>query len=257
MATKRKRPPSIDFYYDDFLAGVNDMHPLAVGMYIKSICFQLGHDSLPNDPRKLQQITGTTPEEFAEFWPEVTEKLVLTGDGRLINERAQAEMQHKLEVSTTRSKCGSKGGRPPKAKGKANEKQKAKQTIKQKESIPEVGSRKKEEGSKEDGRRKTEDGVAAFGRFWEVFPRGRRKSKGAAQTAFTKALSMIDAGTLIRRATEYAASGEGQSDFVKMPSTWLTQCCWEDDDVAWAAKETGNRRASTGINFLKVKTHDE
>ena len=111
------------------------MHPLAVGMYIRTICFQWGHDSVPNDDRKIQQITGTTPQEFNDHWSEVRQKLMLTEDDTWINERAQVEMDHKLTVALTRSDCGKLGGRPKskrvskrvsktKAKGKAKRKQK-------------------------------------------------------------------------------------------------------------------------------------
>lgn len=72
-----------------------------------------------------------------------------------------------------------------------------------------------------------------FERFWAEFPRGRRKSKGAARKAWDVARKKTDAQTLIQAAIEYRSSAEGRSEFVKMPSTWLNQECWTDDRLAW------------------------
>ncbi|KKM74489.1 hypothetical protein LCGC14_1399850 [marine sediment metagenome] len=132
------------------------MHPLAVGMYIRSICFQWAHGSVPNDPRKIQQITGVTPQEFNEHWSEVTEKLVLNKDGHWINQRAQVEMEKKLGIVEKRVIAGQKGGLA-KAKAAALAKGVAKGVAKTWQM--EEGRRKKEEGrgKGEDGSRKTEE----------------------------------------------------------------------------------------------------
>ena len=246
----RTRPPSIDFYYEDFYSGVSGMHPLAVGMYIRSICFQWAHGSVPNDPRKIQQITGVTPQEFDAHWPEVAEKMVLDGDGQWINERAQVEMEKKLGIVEKRVFAGQKGGL---AKARANALAKGVAKGVAKPWQREDGRRKKEEGRRkgEAGRRKKEEDL--FEQFWEVFPRGRRKSKGKAEEAFAKASALVDAETLIRRAGEYASSNEGQGDFVKMPSTWLNQRCWEDDEQAWKGKQAGDPERPN-IDFREIAT---
>jgi len=72
-----------------------------------------------------------------------------------------------------------------------------------------------------------------FASFWEEFPRGRRKSKGRAREAFEKALTKVDAATLIEAAKAYAKSDAGRGKFVQMPSSWLNQECWADDRTAW------------------------
>jgi hypothetical protein len=224
----RKRPPSIDFYYDDFLGGVAAMHPCAVGIYIKTICFQWGHDSVPNDAQTLQRITGCPPQEFEVHWPAVREKFVETADGALINERAQSSMAHKVRVAGKRSESGKKGGRPPKSKRVSKTKAKQKQT----------GSRKLEVGSTSLQEKLSSRYPADFERFWSAFPRGRRKSKAKAFEAWEKAIaSGVDVETLLRRAGDYAKSPEGGGQYVKMPSTWLNGACWDDDDFAWNLKE--------------------
>ena len=73
-----------------------------------------------------------------------------------------------------------------------------------------------------------------FERFWAAFPKGRKKSKGPARAAFARAMeSGVDPEAVIVAAAEYALSEIGMSKWVKMPTTWLNQCCWDDDRSAW------------------------
>ena len=72
-----------------------------------------------------------------------------------------------------------------------------------------------------------------FERFWREFPSGRKTGKDAALKAFTKALKKTDSQTIITAAREYAASPLGRSDYVKGPTPWLNQGCWNDDRSAW------------------------
>lgn len=253
----RKRPPSVDFFYDDFLAGVSDMHPLAVGMYIRNLCFQWGHDFVPDNQRKMLQIMGVTQSEFDEHWPEVQAKMtrVTMDDGQVgwLNERAQTVMRHKLDVIEKRTEAGKKGGRPRKKQkvspDESKTKAKKKQTWKK-----EVGSRKTEEGSPEDGSGKLSDATSEngytseFEAFWQAYPPGRRTSKGAAFAAWKKAIGFASPELLIARAAQYAKSPVGIGQYVKMPSTWLNQRCWEDDDQAWLG-------AGAGFTETELRSH--
>jgi hypothetical protein len=80
-----------------------------------------------------------------------------------------------------------------------------------------------------------------FERFWEFFPSGRKKSKKTAREAFEKALKKVDADVLIQGAIQYGASDEGKGAYVKMPSTWLNQECWDDDRIAWQSKDKSKK----------------
>lgn len=73
----------------------------------------------------------------------------------------------------------------------------------------------------------------AFEEFWKVFPPGRKKSKGTAREAFFKAVKKTTAAEIIAAAEQYAGSQVGKGEFVKMPSSWLNQECWNDDREAW------------------------
>ena len=78
---------------------------------------------------------------------------------------------------------------------------------------------------------------AAFERFWEVFPKGRKKSKGSARDAWWKAVELERPEVIISAAEHYAQSPDGKGKYVKMPSTWLNQECWKDDRAAWEGVE--------------------
>lgn len=90
---------------------------------------------------------------------------------------------------------------------------------------------------------------SAFEDFWEVFPKGRKGSQGIAREAFLKAIGKAEVAVIIEAATRYAASQIAATRWVKMPSTWLNQECWNDDPAAWIdrdapAKEGGYRQVS-------------
>lgn len=81
----------------------------------------------------------------------------------------------------------------------------------------------------------------AFETFWSEFPKGRKHSKGPAREAFLKAICKAEPEVIIAAAREYAVSDVGRvGRWVKMPSTWLNQECWNDDREAWRDKDTAN-----------------
>lgn len=91
----------------------------------------------------------------------------------------------------------------------------------------------------------------AFDRFWKVYP--RRTARGAAVTAFAKAVKRADAETIISSASEFAASPKGRGEFVPHPATWLNQDRWTDDRAAW--QDSGARNGQPAIPS-SGKIHD-
>lgn len=225
----RKTPPSFDYYPDDFAGGCLHLTTIQVGMYHKSIWFLWGNDTMPNDTKILCQIMGVTGAEFEEHWPLLSEKYETDDRGRLFNRRLKAEKDKKLRIIESRRESGKKGGRPP-----------VKQMLKSRLSKTKAKKSKTEEGSipiapamvtQANGGYSTD-----FETFWAKYPRGRRKSKGKAWLAWIVALKKASAEEIIERASEYAKSDEGNGPYVKMPSTWLNQDCWNDDPEAWTEK---------------------
>jgi len=145
----RNKPPSFDFFVDDFVAGTLGMHPAARGIYLSLLCYQWSNGSIP-DPRSaggkafaFEKVSkrfcgasaGASEEELEEHLPEALSKFEVDENGDLVNTRTQREYEKKTEIREKRQAAGSLGGRPKAiAKQKVN-KPKAKQ---------EVGSGKKE-----------------------------------------------------------------------------------------------------------------
>ena len=99
----RKNPPSFDLYPDDLVAGTMHLHPICMGMYMRLLCFQWSHGSIPSDRRQLMQITGALPEELDEHLPTVLGKFEKDASGVYRNSRLEAERAKKLQVSKRRS----------------------------------------------------------------------------------------------------------------------------------------------------------
>lgn len=74
------------------------------------------------------------------------------------------------------------------------------------------------------------DVTAAFDDWWQGWP--KKVSKGAARTAFKKALKVTDLETLTTARDAYARLVRSRPDgmkFCKHASTWLNQECWDDE----------------------------
>lgn len=89
-----------------------------------------------------------------------------------------------------------------------------------------------------------------FDDFWAAYPPGRKTSKGKARESWMVAVQKEPAERIIAAAKHYATTPDGKGQFVKMPSTWLNQECWDDDRAAWdrivesvdREKETAQRK---------------
>lgn len=66
--------------------------------------------------------------------------------------------------------------------------------------------------------------------FWQAYP--RRIGKGAARTAFSRALAFAEPNDIIQCAIKYAQHCEDmgtEKQYIPHPSTWLNAERWEDD----------------------------
>jgi len=157
----RKRPPSFDFFPGDFMAGTLGMELAEVGAYIRLLCYQWEHETLPNDERTLARIAGAFPDEFSTIWPNVKTKFISTNgeaNSSLYNERLEAERQKKQEISEKRAAAAfamhlqSKQGCKKHAKGSRKKEEGSRK------------KRKKEDGSQEDGKWANE-----ISQIWEYY----------------------------------------------------------------------------------------
>lgn len=77
--------------------------------------------------------------------------------------------------------------------------------------------------------------------FWHAYP--RHVGKGAARSAFIKAMKICDGDTIIQAAIKYAKHCDEMGtdrQFIPHPATWLNAERWEDD------LESENRQSKSG-----------
>jgi len=69
-----------------------------------------------------------------------------------------------------------------------------------------------------------------FDLFYAAYP--RRKSKGAARLAYKRARKLATFEEImqgVKDFTAYCTSEATEMKYIKHPSTWLNQECWDDD----------------------------
>jgi uncharacterized protein YdaU (DUF1376 family) len=94
----RKKPPSFDFFADDFIAGTYHMEAEAVGIYIRLLCYQWSNGSIPDDEPTLCKIAGVDADAMRTHMRSVMRKLCVGNAGELYNERLEIERAKKLEI---------------------------------------------------------------------------------------------------------------------------------------------------------------
>ncbi len=77
--------------------------------------------------------------------------------------------------------------------------------------------------------KRTQIDNSAFEEFWEAYP--RKASKGAARTAWTKAISKADASVIIAAAAAYRDDPNREDGFTAHAATWLNQERWDDEPL--------------------------
>ncbi len=94
----RTKPPSFDFFPDDFIAGTYHLTPEAVGIYVRLLCFQWNNGSIPSDENELARIAGVDADAMRTHMRTVMLKFMQDGCGGLKNARLELEREHKLSV---------------------------------------------------------------------------------------------------------------------------------------------------------------
>ena len=117
MASYVKRPATVDFSFSEFAAEVAGMHPCAVGIYIRLLCYQWANGHVPRCTVTAMRIAGASPEDFEAHWATVGARFQ-TADYGLVNIHARSLIEKKMAISEARSACGRMGGRPKKANQK-------------------------------------------------------------------------------------------------------------------------------------------
>lgn len=95
------------------------------------------------------------------------------------------------------------------------------------------------------------DTLSLFDEFWAAYP--RRTGKGAARTAWAKAVQREHPGAIVRAALRFRHDPNRDPQFTPHPATWLNQDRWEDDPLPSRSKPEGQgmraiRRAAALTN---------
>jgi hypothetical protein len=69
--------------------------------------------------------------------------------------------------------------------------------------------------------------MTSFEEFWNLYP--RKQAKGAAHTAFQKALNKTDLETILAGVRRFASDPNREPEFTAHASTWLNQERWTDE----------------------------
>lgn len=112
-----KPSPAFQFYPQDFLVGTADMTAEEVGGYIRLLCYQWAKGSIPNDDRKLSQLSGISD---GLSLGNVSVKFRLCEDGQKRNNRLESVRIQQDQYRQKQAENGKKGGNPNFIAGKPN-----------------------------------------------------------------------------------------------------------------------------------------
>ena len=79
----KKKSPSFQFYYQDFMFGTFEMTAEEVGGYIRLLCHQWDKGFIENNDKKIQNLTGISKKSIQG----VKQKFDFNDDGNLINKQ--------------------------------------------------------------------------------------------------------------------------------------------------------------------------
>jgi uncharacterized protein YdaU (DUF1376 family) len=94
----RTKPPSFDFFPDDFIAGTYHLPAEAVGIYVRLLCYQWNNGSIPSDENELARVAGVDADAMRTHMRTVMHKFMPDGCGGFKNARLEREREHKLSV---------------------------------------------------------------------------------------------------------------------------------------------------------------
>jgi len=94
----RRKPPSFDFFPDDFMAGTYHLPAEVVGAYIRLLCYQWSNGSIPDDEAALSRIVGIDAAALRPHMLLLMQKFERGEDGGLRNHRLEDERAKKLSI---------------------------------------------------------------------------------------------------------------------------------------------------------------
>ena len=155
------KAPAFQFYANDFMDATRFWEANAVGLYVRCLCIQWTHGSIPSDLKALSRGLGCDLSELQTCWPILSEKFAPGENGGLVNAKLEAVRARQNEISRSRSEAGILG-----ANAKANAKQMPQhlhqqRKVKEKEKVEGEGKGENEVEVNQQRARKPEIEIAA------------------------------------------------------------------------------------------------
>lgn len=207
------KAPAFQFYANDFMDATSMWEANAVGLYVRCLCKQWTHGSIPADLKILARAIHCDRPELESCWEVLGPKFIDQGDGTLKNNRLEEVRDRQSHVSEERSKAG-RAGAIAKANAKANASTNEEQRkVKEKEKEKVEGE---EEGNEVRTRAKVETDPH-FESLWTAYERYGAKAKAY---AYWQKLTLEDRAAIIAKAPDYVKSTPG-CEYRKQLEGWI------------------------------------
>ena len=223
------KAPAFQFYANDFMDATSTWEANACGLYIRCLCKQWTHGSIPSDLRILARAIHCDRSELETCWPVLGPKFLDQGDGTLKNSRLEEVRERQSEISSKRSEAG-KAGVIAKANAKANGQAKAKQRKVKVEG--EVEREVEKEGKERAHEAEIEP---TFKQWFDLYAKSRDKE--ACRAKWT-ALGQDIHEAIMEHTRRYVVA-QPDKLYRKDPIRYLTKRGWEDEIVE--SKTNGTR----------------
>ncbi len=228
--------PTLPLFIDDFDAATTHLTMEEDGAYnrLMRLCWRTSGCSIPDDPTWICRHMRINMDDFERVVAPIINEFFKRQRGRVYQKRLRAEFRYVSARVQARKDAGKKGG-DAKAR-KTNEINSSKATVLP-EQIPSkhLAPNLTQPTVKTDTPKPPKGGTDEFEEWYSHYP--RKKAKGTARRAFTKARKKTEQAELITGVRTYAATVvRKDKEFIAYPATWLNGEQWLDsDEVAGAS----------------------
>ena len=223
--------PWMPLYVADYVADTMHLSRANRGSYMSLICHYWRHGGLPTDLALLQQIAGTTPEEWNTDGA-VLAAFFTISNNVWVHKRIEKELQDSENKYEKRRASGKLGGEKKASNASSNAKAKSYQPQ------PHI------EGSKDPSnscRKQVSTGGSAT-RFYAAYPKHVGPENSA--RAFEKRLKQgVDPEHIISAAIRFAEANTKagtEKKYIPAPAVWLNGGRYDDQDLPQPYRMNGN-----------------
>lgn len=215
----RETKPWLPLYVDDFLGDetVKLASNRALGAYVKLLCHQWTHKSIPGNPDELARLIGESSKNFAPIWKILRAKFQEKKgrweekNGRLVNQRLEVERRKADSVLRARRKAARSTNAHRDGDRNGDRKQNGRRPGGETQTHPQTHNT---------------NYTAEFEEAWKAYPerRGGNSKRGAYRQWCARLAEGVTAETMLagtkRYAAELGAEGKLATPYVKLGATF-------------------------------------